>query len=137
MSFLDPKRPPAWGPTRLERYGPPAALWFSLFAFTVLAVPALVAWVSGGADAFSQSALVTFFASRRGAVIAIAGAMLALAGLLPWTWLMSPCPLTPFSERAACLAARSRMLAMTGMAVLVYVATFLIVYWPSGERAVM
>jgi len=122
----------SWRPTWSERYLPRISLWASLLALIGCAVPAFLSDMTRFGAFVADSTILSFLVSHRGAVVAIAGAALALAGMVQWRWLASPCPVAPPEAAIACRIGRARTLAAIGLSALIYMAAFLIAYLPAA-----
>lgn len=119
----------SWRPTFLERTIPP--LSFVLSAGVLVCAGGL-AWhaLAPGDDLLTRFPLLQSFAERRGLMLALAGTVLALAGMIPWRWRGAPCPYAPAQVFSRCIMGRARTVSLIGASAILYVLAFVAAYFP-------
>lgn len=119
----------SWRPNLLERIFPPLSLVASVTAFVCAGGLVLNGFVTER-DLLAEYPILQLFAERRGLMLALAGAILALAGMVPWRWPFAPCPYAPAAAFTACINARARTVSMIGLSAILYILAFIAAYFP-------
>ncbi|MHA7872087.1 MAG: hypothetical protein ACX939_07045 [Hyphococcus sp.] len=106
-----------------ETAAPALALFASLSTLLCCALPALLVTLGAGAVMAGLAANVpglVWLTAHKGLLFAVAGALLAGAGLMKWLTRNAPCPADPAAARA-CAAMRRAGSVILGVAAVAYV----------------